>query len=318
MSISSVISNLYASRDAIFEAIASKGVDVPEGSKIADCPDLISAIEGGGSVRVEVRRDLSILGINAIEQCYVVADQTIDGVPTGNVVILHNFKSHFTHASGTYDGCVVIHLIGYYVEGGTGYSLGFNPVDFQLEIGPTIGGRTWSKEMTLIPASLHGNYPIGTSVEPYAWADNGSWYGDLRDAVYYNRYGSISFLIPGWHVATMAEWRELVNHVCGTSVQYPAAINSDKIAQLFAADGWDYYPEGVQRDAYGFGLRPCGYGVDNTRYALGTEICCWTGDTDGNGKNSICIATNSKTGLRFSEAAINERYAMGIRFVKDE
>lgn len=311
MSISSIISNLYASRGEILEAIASKGVDVPEGSKIADCPDLISAIESG-SVRVEVRRDLSILGINAIEQCYVVADQTIDGVPTGSVVILHNFKSHFTHSSGTYDGCVIIHLIGYYVEGGTGYSLGFNPVNFQMEIGPTIGGHTWSKEMTLIPSSLHGNNPIGTSGDPYAWADNGSWYGDLRDAVYYNRYGTQAFSIPGWHIPTFQEWLDVINYVCGTSAE--RTVTNDKIARLFAADGWNYYPEDVQRDAYGFGLRPCGYGVGNSRYAVGEAAYVWC----SSGCVVIDTGYQSQRWVSFGPSDVSVVQGISLRLVKDE
>lgn len=268
-------------------------------------------------ITMNVYRDLPLRAGVPLDQCLVVGDQTVNGKPTGKVSILHSFKERFSHPSGNFQGNIVIHLSGLMIEDPIGYSLGINLVD-DFGIAPiNIGGKIWSKEMRLKPSSLIGTYPIGTSPEPYVWSDDGYWQQKLNDAVYYSRYGAISFLVPGWHVATRAEWRELVNFVCGTSVQYPVSINNDNIAKLFSAEDWDYYPEDVQRDAFGFGLRPCGYGADNFRYALGTEICCWTGDTGGNGNNSIRITANSQAGLQFSEDAIHERYAMGIRFVKD-
>lgn len=48
MSIASEISRLYGVRGDIFQAIEAKGVTVPGGSKLDDCPDLIAAITGGG------------------------------------------------------------------------------------------------------------------------------------------------------------------------------------------------------------------------------------------------------------------------------
>lgn len=48
MSIASEISRLYGVRSDIFDAIEAKGVTVPGGSKLDDCPSLIAAITGGG------------------------------------------------------------------------------------------------------------------------------------------------------------------------------------------------------------------------------------------------------------------------------
>jgi hypothetical protein len=48
MSIASEIQRLQGVRADIFDAITSKGVSVPSGSKLSDCPDLIASITGGG------------------------------------------------------------------------------------------------------------------------------------------------------------------------------------------------------------------------------------------------------------------------------
>ena len=48
MSIASEIQRLQGVRTNIFDAITNKGVTVPSGAKLADCPDLISQITGGG------------------------------------------------------------------------------------------------------------------------------------------------------------------------------------------------------------------------------------------------------------------------------
>ena len=48
MSIASEIQRLQGVRANIFDAITNKGVSVPSGAKLADCPELIEAISGGG------------------------------------------------------------------------------------------------------------------------------------------------------------------------------------------------------------------------------------------------------------------------------
>lgn len=48
MSIASEIQRLQGVKSDILEAIANKGVTVPEGSALADCPELIGSIGGGG------------------------------------------------------------------------------------------------------------------------------------------------------------------------------------------------------------------------------------------------------------------------------
>ncbi len=48
MSIASEITRLQSVKSDILTAIADKGVTVPSGAKLADCPELISLISGGG------------------------------------------------------------------------------------------------------------------------------------------------------------------------------------------------------------------------------------------------------------------------------
>ena len=58
--------NLRENTDAIFEAIANKGVEVPSGSKLDDCPGLISSISGGGGDGGLIRLDF-IYPLNGTE-----------------------------------------------------------------------------------------------------------------------------------------------------------------------------------------------------------------------------------------------------------
>ena len=48
MSIASEITRLQGVKANIMQAIANKGVEVPSGSMLADCPNLIASISGGG------------------------------------------------------------------------------------------------------------------------------------------------------------------------------------------------------------------------------------------------------------------------------
>ena len=50
MSIASEIARLQGVKSDILQAISDKGVEVPSGSKLDDCPDLIASISGGGGV----------------------------------------------------------------------------------------------------------------------------------------------------------------------------------------------------------------------------------------------------------------------------
>lgn len=49
MSIESEITRLQSVKSNILHAIADKGVEVPSGSMLANCPGLIASISGGGS-----------------------------------------------------------------------------------------------------------------------------------------------------------------------------------------------------------------------------------------------------------------------------
>ena len=53
MSIASEIQRLQGVRTDIFDAITDKGVTVPSGAMLADCPNLIAAISGGGGFEAD-------------------------------------------------------------------------------------------------------------------------------------------------------------------------------------------------------------------------------------------------------------------------
>ena len=64
MSIASEIARLRGAKADIIQAITDKGVTVPSGAKLADCPELISLISGGGGF--EADNVVNIVPINKI------------------------------------------------------------------------------------------------------------------------------------------------------------------------------------------------------------------------------------------------------------
>lgn len=54
MSIASEITRLQGVKANILQAITDKGVEVPSGSMLADCPDLIASISGGGGGEIGI------------------------------------------------------------------------------------------------------------------------------------------------------------------------------------------------------------------------------------------------------------------------
>lgn len=79
MTIASEITRLQDIKSDIITAIADKGVEVPSGTMLGDCPDLIAAISGGGSASAELR------AIKTIHMMAVVDENGYIGIDmTGN------------------------------------------------------------------------------------------------------------------------------------------------------------------------------------------------------------------------------------------
>ena len=87
MSIASEITRLYGVRGDIIQAIAAKGVTVPSGAKLADCPELISLISGGGTATVSVKR------IDSVRGNFIVYDNGYIGL---------RLNDYFPHDGGTF------------------------------------------------------------------------------------------------------------------------------------------------------------------------------------------------------------------------
>jgi hypothetical protein len=92
MSIASEITRLQGVKSNILDAIAAKGVSVPSGAKLADCPELISLISGGGGF--EADNVVNIVPINKMvvvdANGYIGFGNSVNNRSTGNVVRLVN------------------------------------------------------------------------------------------------------------------------------------------------------------------------------------------------------------------------------------
>ena len=99
MSIASKLQELDAAKDEIFDAIEAKGVTVPAGSGLADAPELIGSIPGGGGG----------------------TPVTPEGYVSGFLKKLNNNSTGITTSASklqTSDTCIIEAL--YYIKGGYG------------------------------------------------------------------------------------------------------------------------------------------------------------------------------------------------------
>lgn len=67
MSIASEITRLQEAKTDILTAISEKGVEVPSGSRLSDCANLISSIQGGGSFTAD-----NVVNVVPIDKMVVV------------------------------------------------------------------------------------------------------------------------------------------------------------------------------------------------------------------------------------------------------
>jgi len=82
MSIASEITRLQGVKSDILQAISDKGVDVPAGSALDDCPDLIASISGGGGGSV-VGRTYRTVNIGGVEWLAENLDYKFSGCNIG-------------------------------------------------------------------------------------------------------------------------------------------------------------------------------------------------------------------------------------------
>ena len=68
MSIASEITRLQGVKANILQAIADKGVEVPSGSMLANCPDLIASISGGGGGVPYLKNIMPTTGVKVVDE----------------------------------------------------------------------------------------------------------------------------------------------------------------------------------------------------------------------------------------------------------
>ena len=303
MSIASEIARLQGVKSDILQAISDKGVEVPSGSKLDDCPDLIASISGGGGGGgvPYLKNIMPTTGVKVVDESgYIGGD----------------FLGVYYPSTNYYNNFAVVIPGADYSASGLG-SVTF--VDTTTTIGGrvyrtvTIGGVTWLAENLDYKFSGCGIGGDGTPTTPNAWYYNNdeATYGIdgvRKCGLLYNWYAvkflndNSSDLIPGWHVSTNDEWTALANAVGGTGV----AGTRLKAANVDWVSSWG------GTDDYGFAVLPAGY-YSGIFYNVGSNARFWTITESG----SYAYFRIFDTGATMNPSTLNKYYGYSVRLVKD-
>ena len=302
MSIASEITRLQGVKSNILHAIADKGVEVPSGSVLSDCPGLIASISGGGSF--ESDNIVNIVPINKM----VVVDS--------NGYIGFDLTNFFQYRGSTYYYNYAILSTGDdFSSKGLGqvtfYTPASNNIGGRVYNTVVIGGKEWMAENLDFKFSGLAIGQESSSSEPRAnyyqnneatYGVNGNKYGLLYNWIAVN-YLEVhkSELIPGWHVPTKNEYIDLSTAVGGTSVAG---------TKLKSTTGWT---SGNGDGSYGFAAYPAGYRNRSNFVNLGSEGHFWTTTTDGSFGSGVYFNTN--TSINWDSS--NKSYCKSVRLVKD-
>ena len=303
MSIASEIARLQGVKSDILQAISDKGVEVPSGSKLDDCPDLIASISGGGGGGgvPYLKNIMPTTGVKVVDESgYIGGD----------------FLGVYYPSTNYYNNFAVV------VPGADYSSMGLGSVTFvdtTTTIGGrvyrtvTIGGATWLAENLDYKFSGCGIGGGGSPTTPNAWYYNNdeATYGidgARKCGLLYNWYAckllndNRSDLIPGWHVPTNDEWTALSNAVGGMGV----AGTRLKAANVDWATSWG------GTDDYGFGVLPAGY-YNGSFYNVGSYARFWTLTEGG----SYAYYRYFDTGATMGQNSNYKYYGHSVRLVKD-
>ena len=302
MSIASEIARLQGVKSDILQAISDKGVEVPSGSKLDDCPDLIASISGGGGGGVPYLKNIMpTTGVKVVDESgYIGGD----------------FLGVYYPGKNYYNNFAVV------VPGADYSSMGLGSVTF-VDTTTTIGGRvyrtvtisgvTWLAENLDYKFSGCGIGGGGTPTTPNAWYYNNdeATYGidgTRKCGLLYNWYAckllndNRSELIPGWHVPTDDEWTALANAVGGTGV----AGTRLKAANVDWVSSWG------GTDDYGFAVLPAGYYLGSF-YNVGSYAFFWSVTESG----SSAYYRYFDTGASMYQVTDNKYFGGSVRLVKD-
>ena len=303
MSIASEIARLQGVKSDILQAISDKGVEVPSGSKLDDCPDLIASISGGGGGGgvPYLKNIMPTTGVKVVDESgYIGGD----------------FLGVYYPSTNYYNNFAVVIPGADYSASGLG-SVTF--VDTTTTIGGrvyrtvTIGGVTWLAENLDYKFSGCGIGGGGTPTTPNAWYYNNdeATYGIdgvRKCGLLYNWYAvkllndNSSDLIPGWHVPTNDEWTALANAVGGTGV----AGTRLKAANVDWVSSWG------GTDDYGFAVLPAGLYDGSFRY-VGSYAGFWAITESG----SYAYYRFFDTGATMRQDTYYKYNGISVRLVKD-
>lgn len=303
MSIASEITRLQGVKTNILQAISDKGVEVPSGSMLADCPNLIASISGGGGEGGEpyLKNITPTTGVKVVDESgYIGGD----------------FLGVYYPGTNYYNNFAVVIPGADYSNSGLG-TVTF--VDTTTTIGGrvyrtvTIGGATWLAENLDYKFSGCGIGGSGTPSTPNVWYYNNdeATYGidgTRKCGLLYNWHAvkllndNRSELIPGWHVPTNGEWTALANAVGGTGV----AGTRLKATNVSWATSWG------GTDDYGFEVLPAGYYTGSFNN-VGSSVDFWTVTESG----SDAYNRNFDTGATMYQSTSSKYYGFSVRLVKD-
>lgn len=306
MSIQSEITRLQGVKADILASIEAKNVIVPTGAMLADCPDLIASISGGGEFDMD-----NIVPIIPQPNIYVVDDNGYIGMDItkyfqySDNVIYHNFAILDTGNDYSQKGLgqVVFAPSGTDIIGGRTYPT------------VTIGGKTWLAENLDFKFSGLVVGSSGTSSsEPRAnyysndeskYGEHGNKYGLLYNwiAVKYLEDNKNTLIGENtkWRVPTSADWDALANAVGGASIAG---------TKLKSTTGWS---SGNGDGTFDFNAFPAG-GYDGNFYRVDSRAYFWTA-TEYN--SSEAYNRLFHTGADMSSYDYNKYRQYSVRLVKD-
>ena len=303
MSIASEITRLQGVKADILQAISDKGVDVPVGSTLGDCPDLIASISGGGGgVSPYLKNIMPTTGVKVVDDNGYIGGDFL-GVYYPNTNYYNNFAIVVPGADYSSMGLGQVTIVDNTTTiGGRVYKT------------VTIGGKTWLAENLDYKFSGCGIGGSGTPSTPNAWYYNNdeATYGIdgvRKCGLLYNWY-AVKFLndhrsdlIPGWHVPTNDEWSALANAVGGANV----AGTRLKAANVDWATSWG------GTDDYEFEAFPAG-GYSGSFGNLGIRAFFYT-SSEYNSSNTYYVDLSISNSLDSYAGAKN--FGKSVRLVKD-
>lgn len=304
MSIASEITRLQGVKTNILQAISDKGVEVPVGSALGDCPALIASISGGGGGGgvPYLKNIMPTTGVKVVDENGYIGGDFL-GVYYPNGKYYNNFAIVVPGADYSGSGLGTVTFVDTTTTiGGRVYRT------------VTINGVTWLAENLDYKFSGCGIGVGDTPSTPNAWyynndEDKYGIDGTIKCGLLYNWHAvkllndNRNELMPGWHVPTTAEWDALANAVGGTDV----AGTKLKAANVSWATSWG------GTDDYGFGVLPAGY-YDGSFNTLGSYASFWTAtESDSN----YASDRSFDTGSSMYSYNHNKSGGYSVRLVKD-